>query len=72
MASKLRIATFNIQGSNNGQPLLANLLHEMDIFVVQEHWLSDCNFRALENINDDFEDLAVTVMKQNSILIGRP
>ena len=34
--------------------------------------MRDCNFRALENINDDFEVLSVTAMKQDSILIGRP
>ena len=52
--------------------MLADLLHDMDIVVVQENWLRDINFRALENINDDFEVLAVTAMKLDSILIGQP
>lgn len=68
----LRIASFNMHGANNGAPMLTDLLRTMDVVVVQEHWLRECNFLILNDINRNFDMFAVLAMNQDSIIMGRP
>jgi exonuclease III len=71
----LSIVTYNLHGLNMGSVMLEELLDEMDVVCVQEHWLSLNKLCMLNAIDHNFDVVAVTSMEnviRNEILTGRP
>ena len=71
------IATYNLDGLNNGHSGLLDLCNKSQIHIiaVQEHWLSNSNLHLLNNIHPDFVGFGISSMteKLNSeVYRGRP
>ena len=72
----INIVSFNTSGWNFSIVSYLNailLVHSVNIFLVQEHWLLDANLYKLENSLQDFEIFSLAAKKANSHLSkGRP
>ena len=65
MATKLNIATYNMQGFNCGLHMFSELMDKCDIVAVQEHWLRDCELSKLMTVDKQFDSVARSAMGQN-------
>ncbi|CAG2242256.1 unnamed protein product [Mytilus edulis] len=52
--STLRILDFNCKNILTCGPLFKELESKIDIFLLQEHWLYDCQLNLLQELHSDF------------------
>ncbi len=67
---KLRIASYNCKGWNNGKMVIHDLL-QSHICVIQEHWLFSNHLSQL-NVDSEFMSVGVSGMDEFVLLYGRP
>ena len=69
----LKITTFNCKGFKPRNYCYINkLFSQTDILFLQELWLLPCEFVKIGQILDGSEYHALTDMKDNELIIGRP
>ena len=66
--SKLNIATFNCKNINTCQTVLDDLAKTVDILLIQEHWLFDCNLHKLKSLNSFYTGCGKAVDTGNPLL----
>ena len=73
--ANLRIGSFNMHGFDASVNYIKQLLVNLDILFIQEHWLMSDSLYKFECINSDFMFSGVSAMDnkcKEGILIGRP
>ena len=73
--NKLRFATYNLHGLNNGIAYVHDLSNSVDILCVQEHWLPEKGIDQLNLINKHFVSYGISGMldiNENTVMHGRP
>ncbi len=71
MTIDIRMMSYNCRGWISSSAFVEFLLCEVDLLLIQEHWLFTENLASL-NINDDFTSFAVSGMDSGAIIRGRP
>ena len=56
---EIKISSFNIYEFENGNFMLKQLCNDLDVILVQEHWLLPANFNLLSNCCDNFTGFSV-------------
>ena len=67
----IRVTSYNCRGWNSSVPFVKSLLHDLDLLLIQEHWLFEENLASL-NISPDFASFGVSGMDSSVLLSGRP
>ena len=74
--SDLKIVSFNIHGFNQGQVAITEMIDSLspDVFLIQEHWLTDANINKFDIFTDyfSFGCSAMNRQTESGILVGRP
>ena len=69
----LKICSYNCRGYNNSKSAYINqLLSQVDMLCLQEHWLSDSQLSVLGSVNLDYAVCGVSGFDNSEILRGRP
>ena len=69
----LSICSFNCRGYNSiKKDFVRKLLPSVDILLLQEHWLSDCQLSILGDIDSTFVFTGVSGFENKEVLKGRP
>ena len=72
MGSKLRIATYNSQGSGTGHlDYINSLMERHDIVFVQEHWLFNRQSQLFRNALNNVNCHLVSAMDDNQLYTDR-
>ena len=65
--------SYNCRGINDTKKVfLKSLLSKIDILLLQEHWLSDCQLSILGSIDQNFLYTGSSGFTNDNILTGRP
>ena len=69
----LIIGSYNCRGFNCSKiQFLQQVMNNLDILFIQEHWLNESRFTEFSNISKEFSFSAVCGMDNKEILKGRP
>ena len=64
--------SYNCRGINDTKKVfLKSLMSKIDILLLQEHWLSDCQLSILGNIDQNFLYTGSSGFTNDNILTGR-
>ena len=66
-SSVLRFGTFNCKNIKTCAQTFHNLLKEVDILLIQEHWLFDCELSLLDELHSDITGVGKSVDTGNPI-----
>ena len=70
--AELRLCSFNMHGINNGIDILNNLLVNLEIVCLQEHWLRPGDLTPLTHLTG-FDKFIYSGMRGGDVhLVGRP
>lgn len=70
---KLRIGSYNCRGFNlQKSAYIKMLLDGVDIFFVQEHWLTESQLCLFNDVSADFSFTAGSGIVSYEVLSGRP
>jgi len=73
--TKIKLATYNLHGINQGRSFLEHLCDTRDVIYVQQHWLAPFNLTQLDSVCPNFQCFATSAMSDvvcNKLLAGRP
>ena len=72
-SDSIRFVSYNCRGWNTGSFLLCdNFLKDVDICLIQEHWLLRDQLHILNNHNPEFTSFGVSGIDCSRLLQGRP
>jgi len=76
-SKSMEVVTYHMHGFNQGRPLLEHICSSLtpDIILLQEHWLTPCNFSDVLCFSPEYIGYGISAMEkalENRILIGRP
>ena len=72
---QLTICSYNCRGFNDfKKDYISGLLEsaQIDVLLLQEHWLSDAQLNALNNVGTNFLNFGVSGFDTSAVLGGRP
>ena len=70
---KLSITTFNCKGwKPRNFPYLQKIFQSCTFLLIQEHWLFECEFQKLTNILPNSAYHALSSMRDDQLIRGRP
>jgi len=67
----IRAMSYNCRGWNSSVSFVKSLLDDLDLLLIQEHWLFKENLASL-NISPDFASFGISGMDSSVLLTGRP
>ncbi|XP_041453635.1 uncharacterized protein LOC121406831 [Lytechinus variegatus] len=65
------MGTFNCRGAQSNNAFISRLLEELDILLIQEHWLYHWDLNELANINDNFQVFSISQQNNSSLPLPR-
>lgn len=71
--NKLKFASFNCRGFNmSSEECVSELFKEVDILVLQEHWLHSTELSLFSSLAEDVLYCSVSPMEIDQVVPGRP
>ena len=70
--SNLKFASFNCRGFKSSEDYISHLFNDVDVLVIQEHWLLPTEFGLFSSISEDVQYCSVPPMEMDQLMPGRP
>ena len=70
MTTTVRLATFNLNGLNQGLPMLNQLCSSCDVIFVQEHWQTPFNMKNILSCSPEFTGFGISAMESKLIVVS--